>query len=80
MGIERTAVSTKLSPENMEFIDEWAQSLKPLDVSASSLVDLSVRIVRNLVATGKLSREPKALQDFLGNVRNGSNEGNGSKR
>ena len=70
-------VSSKLSPENTEFLDEWSRQLKPLTVSQSSLVDLSVRIVRHLFMAGKLSLEPRALQEFLGTEGTRSTEGKG---
>jgi hypothetical protein len=65
MGLERMMVSAKISPENLEFLDQWGRHLKPHDVSQSSLVDLSVRIVRQLHLRGDLSLEPEALQDLL---------------
>jgi hypothetical protein len=69
MGQERTMVSSKLSAENLEFLDEWERNLKPHNVSQSSLVDLCVRIVRQLHRHGDLSLEPQALQELLGTNR-----------
>jgi len=66
MGLERTMVSSKLSPENVEFVSEMEHSLKPYSVSQSSLVDLCVRIVRQLHRQGKVNLQPAALQELLG--------------
>lgn len=76
MGIERTAVSAKVSSEIERFLWEWSESLKPYEVSMSSLLQRCAEIVKVMVARGDLSLEPKALQEFL---ENGSNGGNGSK-
>jgi hypothetical protein len=65
MGVERTAVSAKLSPENLDFLDERMRLLRPYTVSMSSLVDLCVRIVRQLNARGDLSLEPERLRALL---------------
>jgi len=67
MGIERASVSTKLSPENIEFLDELIYRLRPYEVSQSSLVNTLIRIIRQLEAMGKISLEPKQLQATLGN-------------
>lgn len=77
MGQERTAVSAKVSAEIEEFLYEWSRSLKPYEVSTSSLLQRCAEIVRVMVRRGELSLEPKALQDFL---ENGSNGGKESKR
>jgi hypothetical protein len=66
MGLERTLVSSKLSPENVEFLSEMERSLKPYSVSQSSLLDLCIRIVRQLHRRGDLSLSPTALQELLG--------------
>src|SRR2546429_2395344 len=76
VGIERTAVSAKISLENERFLYEWAELLKPYTISSSSLLDKCAEIVRVMVGRGELSLEPKALQEFL---QNGSNGSNGSK-
>lgn len=57
----------ELSPENIDFLDEQRRSLRPYDVSRDSLVDLCVRIVRQLNARGKLSLEPEDLRTMLTN-------------
>ena len=79
MGIERTAVSAKISLENERFLYEWAELLKPYTISSSSLLDKCAEIVRVMVGRGELSLEPKALQEFLQNGSNGSNAGRASK-
>jgi len=66
MGMERTMVSSKLSPENVEFLSDMERSLKPYSVSQSSLLDLCIRIVRQLHRQGKVSLQPEALQELLG--------------
>jgi hypothetical protein len=66
MGLERTMVSSKLSPENVEFLSDMERSLKPYSVSQSSLLDLCIRIVRHLHREGKVSLQPEALQELLG--------------
>ncbi len=66
MGLERTMVSSKLSPENVEFLSDMERSLKPYSVSQSSLLDLCIRIVRHLHREGKVSLRPEALQELLG--------------
>ena len=66
MGIDRTMVSAKLSRENVDFLDDRQRSLRPYEVSVSSLVNLCVRIVRELHAKGELSLEPEQLQKLLG--------------
>jgi hypothetical protein len=66
MGIEKVMASSKLSVENAEFLDGWARRFRPYGVSQSSLMDLALRIVRRLEATGELSLEPPALQALLG--------------
>ena len=70
MGVERTMVSAKLSPENIDFLDEQRRLLRPYEVSLSSLVDLCVRIVRELHGRGELSLEPKQLRTLLNAERN----------
>ena len=80
MGLERASVSTKLSPENEEFLYEWLRSLKPYDISESALLNKCADIVRTLVGRGQLSLEPKKLQAFLENGSNGSNAGNAEKK
>jgi hypothetical protein len=60
-----TAVSTKLSPENLDFLSKQRRSLRPYDISLSSLVNLCVRIVRRLHDRGELSLEPLQLQAQL---------------
>lgn len=79
MGLERMAVSTKLAPYNLEFIEEWAKSLRPHPVSDSSLVDLCVSIVRLQARAGTLDLAPEALQVFLRNEGKAENGGNASK-
>ena len=66
MGIERSATSAKLSPENFEFLLERRRSLRPYEVSVSSLVNLCVRIVRELHTKGELNLEPAELQKLCG--------------
>lgn len=66
MGLERTMVSSKLSPENVEFLSDMERSLKPYSVSQSSLLDLCVRIVRQLHRQGKVNLKPAELQELLG--------------
>lgn len=66
MGLERTMVSSKLSPENVEFLSDMERSLKPYSVSQSSLLDLCIRIVRQLHRQGKVNLQPAALQELLG--------------
>ena len=66
MGIERTAVTAKLSPENAEFLDDLKRRFRPYEVSRSSLLNLCVRIVRELHGKGELSFEPAQLQKLLG--------------
>lgn len=58
-------VTTKLSPENLDFLSNQRRSLRPYDISLSSLVNLCVRIVRRLYARGELSLEPLQLQAQL---------------
>lgn len=66
MGIERVMASSKLDRESAEFLDDMAKSLRPYEVSQSSLVNLCVRIVRNSVQRGDLNLDPRSLQEFLG--------------
>ena len=66
MGLERTMVSSKLSPENVEFLTDMERSLKPYSVSQSSLLDLCVRIVRQLHRQGKVNLQPAEVQELLG--------------
>lgn len=66
MGLERTMVSSKLSAENTEFLDELARRLKPYEVSQSSLVNTLVRIIRQLEVKGKISLTPEGLQELFG--------------
>lgn len=68
MGLERIMASSKLDVRNLEFLDEVARSLKPFEVSQSSLVNLCVGIVRRLSQRGEISLEPKSLQMLLGNA------------
>jgi hypothetical protein len=79
VGLERAAVSAKVSPEIEEFLYEWAKGLRPYKVSSSALLEQCADIVRIMVRRGELSLEPKALQEFLENGRNGSNESKRSK-
>jgi hypothetical protein len=65
MSIERAATSAKLSAENFEFLQDRKWSLRPYEVSISSLLNLCVRIVRELHARGDLSLEPEQLQKLL---------------
>jgi len=65
MSAERAEVSTKLSPENFDFLNKQRRSLRPYDISLSSLVNLCVRIVRQLHVSGQLSLEPLQLQAQL---------------
>ena len=65
MANDRTAVSTNLSPENLDFLIKQRRSLRPYDISLSSLVNLCVRIVRRLHGRGELSLEPLQLQAQL---------------
>lgn len=75
MGLERVMASSKLSPENAEFLDDVARSLRPYPVSQSSLVDTMVSIVRKLSRNGTVNLEPKALQELLGNEGRPGSEG-----
>lgn len=77
MGIERTAVSAKVSPEIEEFLFEWARQHRPYRLSSSEQLEKCAEVVMVMVRRGQLSLEPKALQEFL---ENGSNGGNESKR
>jgi hypothetical protein len=65
MAHNRTVVSSILSPENFDFLNKQRRSLRPYDISLSSLVNLCVRIVRRLHARGELSLEPLQLQAQL---------------
>ena len=65
MVVKRTAVSTKLSPQNFAFLDKQRRFFRPYDISMSSLVNLCVRIVRHLHVRGELSLEPLQLQAQL---------------
>jgi hypothetical protein len=65
MAVERAEVSTKLSPENFDFLNKQRRLFRPYDISLSSLVNLCVRIVRQLHARGELSLEPLQLQAQL---------------
>jgi hypothetical protein len=65
MVVKRTAVSTKLSPQNFAFLDKQRRFFRPYDISMSSLVNLCVRIVRQLHVRGELSLEPLQLQAQL---------------
>lgn len=65
MGIERMAISSKLSPENVEFLEQQKRALRPYDVSISSLINVCVRIVREMHARGELSLKPEDLQKLL---------------
>lgn len=47
------------------FLYDRRRALRPYDVSISSLVDLCVRIVRELHVKGELSLEPEQLQKLL---------------
>jgi len=62
---EEDTLPEELSPENIDFLDEQRRSLRPYDISKDSLVDLCVRIVRQLHARGKLSLEPEHLRTLL---------------
>jgi len=62
---DRTAVNTKLSPENLDFLRAQRRLLRPYDISLSSLVNLCVRVVRRLHDRGELSLEPLQLQAQL---------------
>ena len=65
MVVKRTAVSTKLSPETFAFLDKQRRFFRPYDISMSSLVNLCVRVVRQLHERGELSLEPLQLQAQL---------------
>jgi len=65
MAVERAEVATKLSPENFDFLNKQRRLFRPYAVSLSSLVNLCVRIVRQLHARGELSLEPLQLQAQL---------------
>jgi len=65
MVVKRTAVSTKLSLKNFAFLDKQRRFFRPYDISMSSLVNLCVRVVRQLHARGELSLEPLQLQAQL---------------
>jgi hypothetical protein len=75
MGLERIMTSSKLDVRNMEFLDEVARSLKPFEVSQSSLVNICVGIVRRLTQRGQISFTPAGLQEFLGNEGTAGNAG-----
>ena len=64
-GKRAATVSARLDPENLEFLDERLLRLRPYDVSRSSLINLCVRIVRQLEARGDLSLEPEQLRKLL---------------
>lgn len=64
-------MSAKVSPEIEEFLYEWSKSLKPYNVSSSSLLERCAEIVMVMVKRGELNLEPKALQDFLRQDCNG---------
>jgi hypothetical protein len=66
MGLERVMASSKLDREAAEFVDGWIRKLKPYEASQSSLINLGLRILGRLEATGKISLEPQALQELLG--------------
>ena len=65
MSLDRAAVSTQLSPENLDFLTKQRRLFRPYDVSLASLVNLCVRIVRQLHERGDLSLEPLQLQAQL---------------
>jgi len=66
MGMERVMASSKLDRESAEFLDDMAKSMRPYEVSQSSLMNLCVRIVKRAVERGDLSLEPRRLQELLG--------------
>jgi len=65
VGVERKTVSAKLAPENSDFIADLKYKLRPYEISRSSLINLCVRIVRQLYTKGELSLEPEQLQKLL---------------
>jgi len=65
MGKKSAVVSAHLSPENIEFIEDWYRQLRPHPISLSSLVDLCVKIVRKLHEQGQLESSPAALQKLF---------------
>jgi hypothetical protein len=58
-------MKVKLSSDSLTFLCDWVSQFKPYEVSDDSLVDLSVRIVRQLQLCGQLDLSPAGLQKLF---------------
>ena len=65
MGIERRVVSTKLEPEELEWLDARVAELHPLMEGRSGTMRLMLLVMKRLTAEGSVRWSAGALQDLL---------------
>ena len=63
---EGITMKVSLSADSKAFLRRWRAEIEPYDVSPSTLLDWSLRIVQHLHSRGELDLSLKALRELFG--------------
>lgn len=58
-------MTTRMLPQNSEFLDDWVVAMSPYGVTESGLINLCIAIVRSLYDSGQLNLSPTNLRNLL---------------